>query len=277
MQQTQPNQLTGGWIRNNDEKEVYHARNDKQIRYFKTNADVNTLLASLTKWRLYLGIREQPSKEENILNVNFIREMYPTLSVKDIDLAIKWSLQGKLGIDIECYGRFSPLYISKVLNTYTKLMAEMMNDLLKRKEQTERMERSMPQERSPEQIVKERRKLWIWFGNTIVTSNRYLIDPNNNLWNFLNNTGNITPDKVNFEEAFERAKVMTDQNIRDTMAKVLSGMSAENKKKEYDKLNEMNGRFIILKDFFRGVADIEGFFGKYSDEDVMRFSEEIKQ
>jgi hypothetical protein len=92
---------------------------EPKIRDLNDNKKIAPLIDSVGRWRFYLGLKEEPSKEEIIINVNFIREHFASLSVSDIDRAIQMSVAGKLDVDNECYGKFSPLYISKILNAYS--------------------------------------------------------------------------------------------------------------------------------------------------------------
>jgi hypothetical protein len=79
-----PQVSIGAWITNDTEKDIYIAQYEKKITHFQSNNEVNELLKVVTTWRLHLGIREDATKEENVLNVNFIRENYRQYTLKDI-------------------------------------------------------------------------------------------------------------------------------------------------------------------------------------------------
>ena len=81
----------------------------------------------VTKWRIMLGLSKEMSEEELKINVQFIKSNYQKFTLKDIDIAINWSLQGKLGVTVEPYGAFSPLYISRILNAYGAKAEDMIN------------------------------------------------------------------------------------------------------------------------------------------------------
>ena len=66
-------------------------------------------------------IKEKMSEEELIINMNFLKDSYPKLTLEDIRLAVKYSLNGTLNVNPEAFGSFSPLYISKIINSYFNL------------------------------------------------------------------------------------------------------------------------------------------------------------
>ena len=82
---------------------------------------------------MHLGIREKMSDEELIINMNFLKESYPNITLEDVRLAIKYSLNGTLGMNPETFGSFSPLYISKVINAYLIYKREEMIAIESRK------------------------------------------------------------------------------------------------------------------------------------------------
>jgi len=98
---------------------VYDAwNNNPAIRTMKTNKDLEGVIDALGKWRFFLGIKEKASKEEIIVNVQFIREHFGDLNVQDIHDATSLSIAGKLDVDNNHYGNFGPLYIARILNAY---------------------------------------------------------------------------------------------------------------------------------------------------------------
>lgn len=106
---------------NKDQARIYDSFvKDVKIRDLNDNKKLSPLIDAVGRWRFYLGLKEEPSKEELIVNVQFIKEHFGNLSVADIDRAIQMSVAGKLDVDNECYGKFSPIYISRILNAYSE-------------------------------------------------------------------------------------------------------------------------------------------------------------
>tara|TARA_R110000803_G_scaffold16317_1_gene44719 strand:+ start:2306 stop:3001 length:696 start_codon:yes stop_codon:yes gene_type:complete len=92
----------------------------------KTNKELGGVIDALGKWRFYLGIKEKASKEEIIINVQFIRDHFGNYNVNDIHEAMQTSIAGKLDVDNNHYGNFGPLYISRVLNAYKNHKSEIL-------------------------------------------------------------------------------------------------------------------------------------------------------
>jgi len=106
---------------------IYEAsRGLKKIRDFQSNDELKPLIDLVGKWRYYIGIKEELSQEELFMNLNFIRENFSELNIVDINQAIDLSIKGDLDVEAEHYQSFTPLYISKILNSYKKYRNEVV-------------------------------------------------------------------------------------------------------------------------------------------------------
>ncbi len=92
----------------------------------KTNKELGGVIDALGKWRFYLGLKEKASKEEIIINVQFIRDHFGEFNVQDIHEAMQTSIAGKLDVDNNHYGNFGPLYISRILNAYKSYKGDIL-------------------------------------------------------------------------------------------------------------------------------------------------------
>jgi len=105
---------------------IYDAyKNMQRIENFNTNAQMNKLVEILGQWSFYLGLSEKVSDKELILNAQFIKENFGALNLYDLQQAIKMSATEKLG-DIQHYGKLSPLFIGKILNSYKSKRSEII-------------------------------------------------------------------------------------------------------------------------------------------------------
>lgn len=68
-------------------------------------------------WRMYIGIPKSDVAEEIAFVSKYIQENYNFLTLAEIQLAIKLSTKGVLK-DAEFNGYFSPMYVSKVLESF---------------------------------------------------------------------------------------------------------------------------------------------------------------
>ena len=266
--QLKPQVLIGAWITNDTEKEIYIAQYEKKIGHFQSNNEVNDLLKVVTTWRLHLGIREEASKEENVLNVNFIRENYKNFTLKDVELAYKFALVGKLNVDAEAYGKFSPLYIAKILNAYAVYCSDVMTEVLKRKRQMD-AKTPPPKELTYDEKIENRKKSIVWYYHQTRNSYKYIGDYGGVVWALLTRNKILTIDNIDFDTARELAKEMRLNHCNNVFSKVLEKMTSEDRQKEYDKLDEMYGKFFVMQQFFRSVDNIEEWLSNFTDEQII--------
>lgn len=112
---------------NNNKLKIFEAyHNEKRIGDFSSNEDLKPLIDLVGKWRYYIGVKEDLSKEEIFINVTFIRENFGELNLVDINEAIRLSLKGDLDTDVEHYQNFTPIYISKILLAYKKYRSDLV-------------------------------------------------------------------------------------------------------------------------------------------------------
>ena len=104
--------------------QAYHTV--KKIGDINSNDELTPLIDLVGKWRYYIGIKENLSKEELFMNVTFIRENFSELNLIDINEAINLSLKGNLDVDVEHYQNFTPFYISKILVAYKKYRSDLI-------------------------------------------------------------------------------------------------------------------------------------------------------
>jgi hypothetical protein len=264
--QLKPQVSIGAWINSDIEKELYLAQYEKKIAHFQTNDEVNNLLKVVTTWRIYLGIREEASKEENVLNVNFIRENYKNFTLADIELAYKYALTGKLEVDAEAYGKFSPLYISKILNAYGFYCEKMMTEILKRKREHESRMRQLPVHESYDERLENRKKSIVWYYHQLRSSYKYVGDYGSVVWTFLTRNNIVNATNIDFDIAKEEAKKMRIAHTLNIFARVLEKMTTEERQKEYDTLDEMYGKYFVMQQFFTKVDNIDEWLKQFTDE-----------
>lgn len=65
-----------------------------------------------------IGLTKYPENEEYIIIDEYIRTTYPFFTINELRIAFKLAVQGKLECQIEHFERFSPKYISNILNAY---------------------------------------------------------------------------------------------------------------------------------------------------------------
>ena len=269
------NRLIGAWIRNDEEKQIVLSNDDKKLSEFTSKQDKVNLIKSITSWRLHLGIREKMSEEELIINMNFLKESYPKISLEDIRLAIKYSLNGTLDVNPEAFGSFSPLYISKVINAYLTYKREELNAIQSRKNYHEFINKKEPELTYAEKVW-ERKNFIKWYAIRIKQEDKYIGDYGHRVWTLLNDKGLITPENIDMEDAEEKAEILKNRNFYSTFAKAMANMNPVEKEEEAKRLKEMYGRYYIMKQFFAKVTDIDMWIRQFSDEDILPSTEQAK-
>lgn len=117
----QPNSLLiNKALPNTTSKEIsiYNAYiTEKRLRNFSTREDIFLINSLLTRWATYVGIVIQ-DETELVMLYEFIKEHFPNFNGTDIKECVNLLANQTLDTDAEHYGKFSPIYISKVLRAY---------------------------------------------------------------------------------------------------------------------------------------------------------------
>ena len=260
--------LIGAWIKTNDEKEIYVAKHGKELQYFK-NEDMNALYKTMVQWIYTLGLTNKVAENDIIALTTTTKDLFPNITLKEISLAIKLSLQNKLGVDVECYGNFSPLYISKILNSYIDYSKETMQNIGWRKKSYDNMLPPPKDERTYEQKVEAIKKVILFYSDWVKTKDTYVGDYNNVIWEFLKGLGMLDPTKVNLEEAEQWADDRIKLESITTQAKVFSKLSYEKKELEFKKFRKLYGRYYVMKKIFREIENVQEFINNIYNKQIL--------
>ena len=124
----------GEFCQNPKENDIVKVQNFPRLKdYDFTNTKHKALISMvLTEWSFMIGTKDANTPEENLINAKFIVSEYEDVTVEEIRQAMKWSITGKLSIDAACYGKFSPMYIAKILNAYLNERDSVMFTLKRR-------------------------------------------------------------------------------------------------------------------------------------------------
>jgi hypothetical protein len=110
----------GGLAHSQEEQAVVKAQSEVPIGHYDfSNANhKKIIMATLLEWAHMIGIKEPATPEENIMNAKFIITNFSEITISEIRQSINWAVMGKLNVDANPYGKISPIYIAKVLNSY---------------------------------------------------------------------------------------------------------------------------------------------------------------
>jgi hypothetical protein len=262
-------QSIGAWIKTQEERDIYLANFGKTLQHFSTNADMDGLKNVIVQWVYTLGLSSKIGEKDIFALTKITKDLFPKLTIKDIQLAIKFSLQNKLGVDIECYGNFSALYISKILNAYCDYNQEKMKEIIWRKESFNKQIEAPKEIRPYEERLESTKRLIIYYGDWVKNNDTYLGDYNNVIWEFLKRIGYLDPTKVNLEEAEEWADNRIKLEAITTQAKVFSKLSHEKREKEFAKFRRLYGRYYVMKKIFREIDNVTEWLNKLETKQIL--------
>lgn len=249
------------------DRKLYMAHFDKEIQYFETKSDIDKLSDLVSEWRISVGIREQPSEEEHLLNMNFIKENFGHFTIKHLKLAIQLSLTDKLKVKVDMFGiNFAPLYIGKILNAYVNYVDERMKKLLQEQEDEFKKTRLLSSERGYEQKVTDKKIVIAKYIKEILHSDKYVIDFTDNCWKFLKRNNLVHTKNVDFTEAQKYAKRCVEMASIGLMGTILNAMNPISREKEQANMEKMYGRYYAMKEYFSKIENIDEWMAGFTDE-----------
>jgi hypothetical protein len=237
--------------------------NQPPIREISTNDELSPLIDVIGKWRFYLGIKEEPSKQEMIINTNFVRENFGALRIGDIHEAINLSVAGKLDCDNEAYNNFSPLYIGRILNAYNEYRNQIIGQV---KRQISIKESNKASELSQD----EKNKLWrasflsAW---NIVKSGGFFEDYGHSWYEYIKKNKLVTNSKELTENALEYAKkrILEEKpnakSLRDFVNEVYTPRVDENEMKN------RYARFFVVNFWLQSIEKGEEYVHEIKIDD----------
>ena len=223
--------------------QAYYSMN--KIKDFKTNNDLKPLIELVGKWRYFIGIKEELSKEELFMNINFIRENFNELNLVDIDQAINLSIKGEFDIDIEHYQSFTPLYISKILNAYKKYKGEVMFSI---RSELSKIENKPKKLKIEDRIALTKASLQVLYNSK---DNEHFSDGGNVTYDFIKRNNLLPITKNLVQEAMDYGKKLVSSNTKksaiiDALNNTSNNVRDAREKKEYN-IRQNARNYVVLK------------------------------
>jgi hypothetical protein len=235
------------------EVDIYLAKEGKTLQHFK-NKDMNDLKNVVVKWVYMLGLTGKVSEHDIVANTQIIADLFPNITIRQIELAIKFSMQGTLDVDAETYGTFSPLYISRIIKAYLTYSSSKIKEINWRKMSMEKMETKELQEPYETRLI-SRKKLVKTYIAQVTTRNTYVGDFNHVMWELFKSLGLLNPKTLPLDEADKWAENKAILESQTTDAKRFSKMTQEQRDKEIEKVKKMYGRYFILRKLLLEMKD----------------------
>ena len=109
-------------------KKIILGHFERKIATFFDSPDKNeqfqNLHKLLVKWAVLTGVKPLPTDDEIRLFVEYIAEHFYRFSLLEIDNAFNLATAGKLDESAEHYQSFSVIYISKIINSYSRYIGK---------------------------------------------------------------------------------------------------------------------------------------------------------
>jgi hypothetical protein len=265
LTQSQPNSI--GVKASKQEVEIFVAQQGKTLETFK-NKEMNDLKNSVVKWIYMLGMTGKVSDKDIIANTQIIAELFPKLTLEQLNLSIKLSLQGVLDVDVETYGSFSPMYISKIIKAYLTYSNSKIKEINWRKMSFDQMETKQIEE--PYSVRLEWRKKQIaYYINHILTRNEYIGDYKDSMWEMLKRLNALIPTELPLEEAERWAKDRSLLESQTIEAKQYARLTPKQRKEKLEVKQKMYSRFYVMRYFFKKMQNHVEWLKSLEDETIL--------
>lgn len=221
------------------------------------NVPAEQIVNLVALWRMYIGIPKTDVAEEIAFISSYIHENYYFLTLSEIELAIKLSAKRILK-DAEFTGYFSPMYVSKVLDSFLYYRKITMAEPIRQRELAINEEKEKMNKPSPEEQARRFQEL---FRNFYIEWQKTgeINDPFSLAYNYLRKNNLLPVSKQMVADAQEYGKKKADEYIK---ARQKSGRKISFKISDIVGMEEKKwARNYCVQKFFENV-DIENLCSK---------------
>ena len=201
--------LIGDWVRNEDELALAKTFTEKKIKYYNRE-DMTHMVDLMARWHLLLGVTTDSTQTELVFICQFVYDNFGHLVLTDLQMAMNWTIAGKLDVGFTSQKNLSAYYVSKALNAYMERKAQIINEIGANKEKYLReLERNTKISITPV----ERANIFKDFLISVYESyieREVFWDINEDIYTWLKATGQISPTKEQINEAL----IYGDERIR---------------------------------------------------------------
>lgn len=242
----QQNSLIGDWIKSDTEYAVALTYGEKQIGDF-TREDMTRLVEAMAMWRHHLGVTSDPTEQELIVICQFVYDNFKWFTIKDIKLAMNWSISGRIDVGFVTQKNISSYYVSRALNAYSESKRRIFNDMMERRENhLARQEAMNPKEPTPLEKANHFREYVVSLHDA-VNKGGIFYDPLDMAYNWLKVSGQLNLTKEQIEEAVQhgKAKAMEKRNSKSGTVGAL--LTKEEEKMSREEIEKKLARQYIVQ------------------------------
>lgn len=261
------------WAKTQEESNLLNSFVDKKkIRDFDEN-DTKDLIDVISKWRYYTGCTKDVTAQDFVVIAMFIGRNWDSLTLDEINLIIDLSMMGKLDVDVNTYGNFSPLYVSRIIQAYLDYKNDTIKAVLQRKNEheqkvlVEQSTKPIPEE-SMDNMIYILKAEYAKFNQHSVVN-----DPFNIVYNFLKRTNRLRIDKELTNQALEYANRMAktaliEQTIAESgQIREISAVMSDDEYRLTDKQKDNKDK--LVKKYARNYC-VQKYFGTINIDDIVK-------
>lgn len=263
--QSQPTSI--GVRATKQEVEIYLAPQGKRLEEFK-NKEMNDLKNVVVKWVYMLGLTNKVSDKDIIANTAIITDLFPKITLRQLELAIKLSLQGILNVDAEPYGNFSPIYVSKIIQAYLTYSNSKIKEVNWRKASIDKMNEKQIEAPYTERL-KARRDILDFYIQTILSKDAYLGDYNNSMWELLKRLNMLDPKTLPLDEADGWAKNRVQLESQTIDKKYYSKLNPNQRKEAMETKQKSYARYYVMRYIFMNMKQPNDWIKSIKDEIIL--------
>ncbi len=241
---------------------------DEEIRIIKASHDgmhfcnyknrmsaIKDIGEELLLWLDFLGIKiSEETKGDDLFKTNaviadMIVDYFPALTKKDIQNAIKLSIVDKLPTDNKHYNNFSPIYVTRILNSYSQYKGGIILKYQGLLRDMEEEKRNRLTDEDKERIILQ---------GTIYKFNEYkakgdFVDYEGIAYDFLRKNGYIKLSDEQKDAIKEQAEIKLKTDAHDnsqsaTMRKIIAKIM--NDSRSYKRTMKVESKNIAVRNFF---------------------------
>lgn len=235
-----------------------------RIKQMKSNKELEGVIDAVGKWRFYLGIKEKASAEEIVVLVNFIKDQFGNLTVADLHEAITMSIAGKLDVDNETYGNFSPLYVSRILNAYSNQRTQIISEC---KRLLKKHEAQKPKPKVSAEVMHKNMRIAMVRNWNTVKEGRFFYDYGSVMYRYIKHNKLMKPS----EDLIERARVYgKEQAMAESRegALVRINMSHVANQDERQERAKTYSRYFIVNEWFKSIKSEQELLDLITKESI---------
>ena len=247
IQLKKPNNLIGKWIQNETEHAVALTYTEKKIGYF-SREDMTKLVEVMAKWRLLLGVTTDSTEHELVVICQFIYDNFKNYTLSDIEMAMNWSIAGRLDLGFVSQKTISSYYVSKAINAYNDEKRIIFNKIIESKEKHERwLEQQQKKVLTPLEKANNFKDIVVMMYS-VLDSEGVFYDIGDMVYNWLKKTNQLDTTKETIDKAVQYGRnrffeEVAEQSIRKRLSQTSNDETREQKQKKY-------AREYMVKSYF---------------------------